>query len=75
MNRFNYRLFKLIEDVHNFKIFLIRSKYWGYTVNGTWIGAIGFIVRDEVDLCMTALRWSPERYGFYEPTTNTYNVR
>lgn len=75
MNRLNYRLFRMMEDIHNFKIFLIRSKYWGFIVNGSWIGAIGFIVRKDVDICMTALRWSPERFGFYETTTYTYHVR
>lgn len=75
MNRLDYILFKIIEDIHNFKIFLHRSKYWGFIINGTWIGAIGFIVRKEVDVCMSALRWSPERYGFYEPATHTYHAR
>lgn len=75
MNRLNYRLFAMMQDMHNFTIFVLRSRYWGFTVNGTWIGAIGFTVRGDVDICMTALRWSPERFGLYETTTYTYHVR
>lgn len=75
MNRFNYRMFRMMEEMHNFSIYVMRTHDWGYTVNDTWNGAIGFVVRNEVDVAMTNLRWSPERFGFYESTGVTYHVR
>lgn len=76
MNRLNYHLFKMMEDIHNFKMHIVRTNAWGIiSANGTWNGAIGFMHRREVDLCMTPLRWSPERYGFYDATTSTYKVK
>lgn len=76
MNRFHYHLFKMMAEIHNFKMYIMRTNAWGIiSANGTWNGAIGFMHRREVDLCMTPLRWSPERFGFYDATTGTYNVR
>lgn len=75
MSRFNYRLFRMIEQMHNFRIQLIRTAVWGTNKNNTpWNGAVGFTVRHEVDLQLTPLRWSPERFGVYESTAYTYNV-
>lgn len=74
MNRMSYRLFQMMAERHNFSIFYKRSNKWGYTVNGSWIGVIGLMVRREVDFAVTPLRWSPERYGWYEPTSNMYDA-
>lgn len=39
-----------------------------------WNGAIGFLTRGEVDVCITPLRLSPERFGHFEATTYVYHV-
>lgn len=75
MSRLNYAVFKLIQDVHNFEMFIVNSKYWGYKKNESWYGGIGFVVRREVDFSITSLRWSAERYGYFEATTHSYSCR
>lgn len=88
MSRFSYNMFRLIQDIHNFTIFTYRSTSWGIMMrtvqtdagnNATttavvWNGAIGFLTRGEVDVCITPVRLSPERFGHFEPTTYLYHV-
>lgn len=75
MSRLNYAVFKLIQEVHNFKMLIMNSNIWGQIKNNTWHGSIGFVVRNEVDFSITSLRWSLERYGYFEATTHSYSCR
>lgn len=75
MLRLSYTIFKLIQDVHNFKILFEHTKVWGVKNNGSWHGAIGFLVRQEVDICLSPLRWSIDRFGIYDETTYIYKLR
>lgn len=75
MSRLNYRLFQIIQQMYNFKIFLQRAHTLGDLNNGRWKGAIGMINRQEVDLCLSGLRWENKHYGAFETTTNTYLTR
>lgn len=75
MLRLSYTIFKLIQDVHNFKMLVYHTNIWGVKINGSWHGAIGFLVRQEVDICLSPLRWSIDRFGIYDETTYIYTLR
>lgn len=73
ISRFNYRLFGLVEEMHNFTTYMFRTTTLGDLVNGTWNGALGFLDRNEADCVVTSVRLTPDRYGYFEFTTsNTY---
>lgn len=61
MSRFNYRLFRMMEEMHNFSIYVLRTGVWGTNENGTrpWNGAIGFTERKEVSCISTRYRKDP----------------
>lgn len=76
MLRLSYTIFKLIQNVHNFKLMLFYTNIWGVkNNNGTWQGAVGYLVREEVDICLSPLRWSLDRFGIYDETTYIYQLR
>lgn len=75
MSRLNYRLFQIMQQMYNFKIFLQRAHMWGYLKNGFWQGALGMLSRKEVDISVSGQQWKNEHYGALEATTNTYVVR
>lgn len=72
INRFNYRLFVIMQQMYNFTIFLQRADIDGDLKNGRWSGAIGMVHRHEVDICESGLRWRNEYYDTIEATTNSY---
>lgn len=72
----NYRLYQLMMDMFNFKLFVHRASVWGIlSPNGTWKGVIGMLSRNEVDLAVPAFRWANERYGVFEQTTHSYHIQ
>lgn len=75
MLRLSYAIYKLIQDVHNFKMLYIHTNIWAVKTNDTWQGAVGYLVRDEVDICLSPLRWSLDRFGIYDETTFIYKLR
>lgn len=75
MIRLNYAVLKLIGEVHNFTLLNFFTNTWGFKKNGSWYGAVGYLVRNEVDVCISSLRWSKERYGIYDQTTYTYKLK
>lgn len=75
VTRFNYRLFQIMQQMYNFKIFLQRANSWGDLKNGRWQGAIGIINRQEVDIGESGFQWKNEHYDAFEATTNSYAAR
>lgn len=76
MNRMAYRLFLIMMDMYNFTMNLRVSDIWGsLDSEGRWHGAIGLLNRSEVDLAISAFRWTNVRYGAFEHTTHSYHVQ
>lgn len=75
VSRFNYDVYDIMQTIHNFHIFDMYTTSWGYRKNGTWYGAIGFIVRDEVDFSVSSVRYVIERFGIFDVTQRTYDAR
>lgn len=75
ISRNNYRLFKILTEMFNFKIFLRRGRLWGgRTENGSWTGVVGLLNRSEIDFSVTGVRWDDDRYGVFESTTDSFYV-
>nr|QGW45452.1 ionotropic receptor 75b [Bradysia odoriphaga] len=72
ISRFNYRIFQIMQQMFNFKIFLQRANSDGDLRNGRWQGAIGMINRREVDISVSGYRWKDEYYDAFEATVNSY---
>nr|QGW45453.1 ionotropic receptor 75c [Bradysia odoriphaga] len=76
LDRSTYKLFKLMMEMHNFKVLIHRTDHW-VTVDsmGHWTGTLGMVQRGEVDFAITGARHQDDRYGQVDATANSYYIQ
>lgn len=73
LDRNVYKLFELIMEMYNFKVLIRRARTWIVVdADGRWSGSVGILRRGEVDVAISGLRHSEERYGLLEATRHCY---
>nr|QGW45456.1 ionotropic receptor 75f [Bradysia odoriphaga] len=75
MSKGNMRVFEILSEMYNFKMTIRRATVWGRIKNNSWNGVVGLLNRSEIDMAISGLRWESDRYGVYEPTTNSFYVQ
>ncbi|XP_037027053.1 glutamate receptor U1-like isoform X2 [Bradysia coprophila] len=75
MSKSNMRVFQILSEMYNFKMTIRRATLWGRIQNNSWNGVLGLLNRSEIDMGISGLRWESDRYGVYEPTTNSFYVQ
>ncbi|XP_070502114.1 ionotropic receptor 75a-like [Chironomus tepperi] len=71
-HRHQYRLHKILAEIHNYSMFLHRAPTWGFVRNGTYDGVLRMFLAKQIDFSITPFRHTIDRSYFIDHTLTTF---